>query len=181
MIIGFLMIWSLMFGAQAEPKIGTYGFVHHETTGITSSVIVKGVERRIQFHRDSDPVAVKALNALSWKIVLPNSDGKKLFLVGQYYAAPKQTAKCDGCSTVEEYREFKLLSWYIVTPFKVVRDDCENCAYLREENLRTRRRLEREDFQDFDGKELLDVSRFQREKRTVGWPRRATPTITTRH
>ena len=80
-----LMIWLLMFGAasgsehgssvmaihavqvQAEPKVGTYGFVHEETTGITSSVIVNGVERRIQFHPASDPIAVKSLNALSWK------------------------------------------------------------------------------------------------------------------
>ena len=162
MFIGFLMIWFLI--VQAEPKVGTYGFVHHETTGITSSVIVNGVERRIQFHPDSDPIAVKSFNALSGKILLPNSNGKKLFLVGQYYTAPKHTAKCDRCPTVEEYREFKLMDWYIVTPFKVVRDDCENCAYLRKENLRNRRSLKREDFSDFDGRESINVGRFQREK-----------------
>lgn len=162
MSIGFLVIWFLI--VQAEPKVGTYGFVHEETTGITSSVIVNGIKRPIQFHPDSDPIAVKSLNALSGRIILPNSNGKKMFLVGQYYTAPKYTPKCDRCPTVEEYREFKLIDWYIVTPFKVVRDDCENCAYLLNENLRTRQSLKREDFDNFDGRESIDVSRFQREK-----------------
>lgn len=189
MSVGFLiMLWCLMFCApdesactssamvihpeqvQAEPKIGTYGFVHHETTGITTSVIVNSIERRIKFHPDSDPIAIKSLMALTWKVLLPNCDGKKLFLVGQYFTASKRTSKCDRCPGVEEYREFKLLDWYIITPFKAVRDDCDDCAYLREENLRTRRHLKLEDFRDFEGRESINVSRFQRAKATL--PRR---------
>ena len=183
MSIGYLMLVSFLIvgatnassvmrpdRAQREPKIETYGFVHHETTGITSFVIVNGVERPIRFHPDSDQIAVKALNALPWWILLPNCDGKRMFLVGQYFTTPKHTPKCDACPAVEEYREFKLINWYIITPFKIVRKDCENCAYLRKENLRTQRQLQRADFKDFDGIESVDVSRFQRKKPVL--PRR---------
>ena len=75
MSIGFLVIWFLI--VQAEPKVGTYGFVHQETTGITSSVIVNGVERRIQFHPDSDPIAVKSLNALTWRNISSKQQRKE--------------------------------------------------------------------------------------------------------
>jgi hypothetical protein len=94
---------------QVAPKVKTYGFVHLETTGITSYVIIDGKEMPIQFRADSDPLAVKSLNALNARILLPNSDGKKLFLIGQYFAEPRHTPGCPGCATIEEYREFRLV------------------------------------------------------------------------
>jgi hypothetical protein len=150
---------------QVEPKVKTYGFVHLETTGITSYVIINGKEMPIQFRADSDPLAMKSLYALNSRILLPNTDGKKLFLIGQYFAEPKHTRSCRQCATVEEYREFKLVDWYIITPFKVVREDCGPCPYLREENLRKKSGLDLKDFQDFAGRDNMDVRRFQREKR----------------
>ncbi len=149
---------------QFEPKVKTYGFVHLEATGITSYVTINGKEMPIQFRADSDPLAVKSLYALSSRILLPNSDGKKLFLIRQYFAEAKHTPGCRQCATVEEYREFKLVDWYIITPFKVVREDCGPCPYLREENLRKKGRLDLTDFQDFGGRDNMDVRRFQRKK-----------------
>lgn len=150
---------------KVEPKIKTYGFVHHETTGISSYVIINGKEIPIRFRADSDSLAVKSLKALNWRIFLPNSDGTKLFLIGQYFAQPKRTSSCEQCPEAEEYREFKLLDWYITTPFKIVREDCNDCSYLLEENQQTRRKLELKDFLDFEGRDEIDVRRFQREKR----------------
>lgn len=152
---------------QVKPKFETYGFVHRETTGITSYAVINGKHLPIQFRADSDPLAVKSLNALNWRILLPNTNGKRLFLIGQYFAEPKRTARCDACPAVEEYHEFRLVHWYITTPFRIVSEDCVDCSYLREENLRTKRNLELSDFQDFEGRESIDVSRFQRKKRIL--------------
>lgn len=151
---------------QVEPKVKTYGFVHEETTGITSFVIISGKKMPIEFHKDSDRLAVNSLYALNWKIFLPNTSGKKLFLIGQYFPEPRHTRVCRGCADSEEYREFKLLDWYIIAPFKVVREGCEAlCAYLSPKNLRTKSGLELKDFDDFDGRDNMDVRRFQRKKR----------------
>lgn len=148
--------------AQVAPEAATYGFLHQETTGITSYVILNGKESPIQFRSDSDPVALNAFKALKWQVFLPNADGQKLFVVGQYFAETKRTPVCKSCPESEEYHEFKLVDWYLTTPFKATREDCENCPYLLEENLRERSRLELTDFDDFSGREKLDVGRFQR-------------------
>jgi hypothetical protein len=150
---------------QVEPRVKTYGFVHVETTGITSYVIVNGKEKPILFRPDSDPLAMKSFNALNSRIRLPNTDGKKLFLIGQYFSEPKHTRICRECAKAEAYREFRLVDWYIITPFKVVREDCGPCPYLREENLRKKSGLELKDFDDFEGRDNMDVRRFQRQMR----------------
>lgn len=152
--------------AQAAPEVATYGFVHHETTGINSYVILNGTEKPIQLRSDSDSMALNALKALKWQVFLPNANGQKLFLIGQYFAESKRTPDCERCPKSEEYHEFKLVDWYLTTPFNATREDCENCPYLLEENLRKRTRLGLTDFDDFSGREKLDVGRFQRPARS---------------
>jgi len=149
---------------QVEPKVKTYGFLHMETTGITSYVIINGKEKPIMFRPDSDPLAMKSFDALNARIILPNTDGKKLFLIGQYFSEPRHTRSCPECATAEEYREFRLVDWYIITPFKEVREDCGPCPYLRKENLRNRSSLELKDFDAFDGRDNMNVRRFQRKR-----------------
>jgi hypothetical protein len=149
-----------------EPMIKTYGFLHEETTGITSYVVINGKAKPIQFRPDSDPLAMKSFDALKPRISLPNTDGKKVFLIGQYFSAPKHTRSCPQCADSQEYREFKLVDWFIIAPFKVIREDCDGlCAYLRPENLRTKTGLELKDFDDFEGRDSMDVRRFQRKRR----------------
>lgn len=147
---------------MVAPEAATYGFVHHETTGITSYVMLNGKKSPIQFHSDSDTVALNAFRALKPNVLLPNANGEKLFLTGQYFPESKRTPDCKTCPKSEEYHEFKLVDWYLTTPFNATREDCENCPYLLEENLRKRTRLELTDFDDFGGREKLDVGRFQR-------------------
>lgn len=166
--------FSLQSKVQDGPKVKKFAFVHHETTGITSYVIAKGKEMAIQFSADSDPLAVKSLNALNSRVFLPNTDGKKLFLIGQLFAEPKRTPSCDKCPAAEQYREFRLVDWYINTPFRVVREDCGDCSYLLEKNLKMRRTLELKDFQEFEGRDNMDLRRFQREKRMPS-PRKSRP------
>jgi hypothetical protein len=148
--------------AENDSQIRTYRFVHSETTGMTSFVVVNGKEWAIEFHRDSDPVAVKAFGALGGRVLLPNAYRKKIFLVGSLLPAVKVTRSCTGCAQPEEYREFKLVDWFITTPIKIVRADCDNCPYLREENLRSKSNLDLDDFGEFEGRANLDVRRFQR-------------------
>jgi hypothetical protein len=149
---------------QVEPKLKTYGFLHEKTTRITSYVIVNGKRKPILFRADSDPLAMKSFDALNSRITLPNTDGKKLFVIGQYFSEPRHARSCPQCATSEEYREFKLVDWYIITPFKEVREDCGPCPYLRPENLRKRSSLELKDFDAFDGRDNMDIRRFQRRK-----------------
>lgn len=152
-------------GARLQPPGtggSTYGFVHRETTGITSYVVVQGGERAIRFSADSDGGAVRSFRALTGRVMLPNADGRSIFLTGELSAETMRTPSCEGCPTPEEYREFRLQDWYIVTPFRAVREDCGDCSYLMPENLRDRTGLERSDFEPFEGREALDLGRFQR-------------------
>ena len=156
--------FSQLSANQVEPQVKTYGFLHMETTGITSYVIVNGKRKPILFRSDSDPLAIKSFDALSSRITLPNTDGKKLFVIGQYFSEPRHTRSCPECATAEEYREFRLVDWYIITPFKEVREDCGPCPYLRSENLRKRSSLELKDFDAFDGRDNMNIRRFQRKR-----------------
>jgi hypothetical protein len=145
--------------------VKSYGFVHWETTGITSGIVVNRKQIPIQFAADSDALALRAFLALKWEVLAPNATGRSIIVVGQLGLEPKFTPKCDQCATSEEYREFKLADWYIVTPFKVVREDCGPRPYLRKENLQTKSGLELTDFHAFDGRNNMDVRRFQRRKK----------------
>jgi hypothetical protein len=73
----FNTAFSQLSTNQVEPKVRTYGFLHMETTGITSYVIVNGKEKPILFRPDSDLLALKSFDALNSRIFLPNADGKK--------------------------------------------------------------------------------------------------------
>ena len=69
----FNTAFSQLSTNQGEPQVKTYGFLHMETTGITSYVIINGKEKPIMFRSDSDPLAMKSFNALKPRISLPNS------------------------------------------------------------------------------------------------------------
>ena len=83
-----------------------------------------------------------------------------IIVTGQLDREPKFTPKCDQCAMSEEYREFRLIDWYITTPFKVARWP-ENQLPLTV-HISQRRDLLRTDFDEFDGKDAMDVKRFQR-------------------
>ena len=149
--------------AQDSLPVKTYGFVHWGTTGITSGILVNRKKIPIRFAADSDALALRAFLALKWQVIAPNAYGRSIIVIGQLGRAPKFTPKCDQCAQTEEYREFRLIDWYITTPFKL--------AHWREDRLPFRvhtsqqRALRRTDFKEFDGKDALDLKRFQRQVR----------------
>ena len=145
--------------------VRTYGFVHWETTGITSGLVVNRKRIPIQFRADSDALTLRAFLALKWEVLAPNANGRSIILTGQLDREPKFTPKCDQCATSEEYREFRLISWYITTPFKVARRPENQLPFTYQ--ISQRRELLRSDFNEFDGKDTIDVRRFQRKVRKI--------------
>jgi hypothetical protein len=164
-LLAALILPSVAFPVAAKDcsLVKKYGFVHWETTGITSGIVMNRKKVRIQFAADSDALAVRALLALKWEVLAPNATGKSIILIGQLDCKPKFTPKCDQCAASEEYREFRLIDWYITTPFKVARWP-ENQLPLRV-HINHRKELLRTDFTEFDGRETMDVKRFQRKVR----------------
>jgi hypothetical protein len=144
--------------------VRVYGFVHWETTGITDGIVVHRKKVPIQFRTDSDVLALRAFRALKWEVLAPNALGRSIFLIGQLYSERKFMPSCKGCATSEEYREFRLIDWYITTPFKVARWP-ENQLPLTVK-ISQRKELQRSDFDAFDGKDTIDVRRFQRKVRS---------------
>ena len=59
--------------------------------------------------------------------------------------------------------EFRLVNWYITTPFKVARVPANQLPFKYQ--ISHRRELLKGHFAEFDGKETIDVRRFQRKVR----------------
>jgi hypothetical protein len=164
------MLPSVFYPVAAKDcsPVKKYGFVHWETTGITSGIVMNRKKISIQFGADSDALALRALRALKWEVLAPNANGRSIILIGHLDCKPKFTPKCDQCATSEEYREFRLIDWYITTPFKVARSPGNQLPVTLHINRRSE--LLRTDFAEFDGRDTMDVKRFQRKsrRRSVG-------------
>lgn len=148
---------------EAGTALQTCGFVFHETTGITTSVLLDGNEAAIQFHSDSNPIALASLRALKWNVLYPNSKAERIFVTGWYSAESYRTASCDGCPTSEEYHFFTLNDWYILVPFEEWQN--KDGDPLGEIVTKQRQSLENTDFELFEGRDTVDVHRFQRSSR----------------
>jgi hypothetical protein len=151
--------------AQDYLPVKTYGFVHWETTGITSGIVVNRKQIPIQFGVDSDALALRAFFALKWEVLAPNAAGRSIMVIGQLGTAPKFTPKCDHCAQSEQYREFRLIDWYITTPFKVAHWPENQLPFTV--HINQQRELRRTDFHEFDGKDTMDLKRFQRQVRKI--------------
>ena len=149
--------------SESGTAVHTYGFVFHETTGITTNVLLDGEEVAIQFHPDSNPIALASLRALKWNVLYPNSKGERIFVTGRYSTETYRTPSCDGCPTSEEYHFFTLNDWYILVPFEEWQD--KDGDPLGEIVTNQRQSLENGDFESFDGSDTVDIHRFQRSSR----------------
>lgn len=148
-----------------QPAVHTYGYVFWEATIVkTSHIVLNGQEMAIEFREDSDPLALKSLRSLKWNVLYENCKGKDIFVVGQYFEEPKHTPDRPDMPPRQEYHDFRLLDWYILTPFTEVRWKDEQP--LNDFVHRQRDALSYDDFYDdfrkFEGKQSLDLSRFQR-------------------
>jgi hypothetical protein len=173
LLLSFTLI---LFGGTTLPSVAfplaqdffpvkTYGFVHWETTGVTSGIVINGKKIPIQFGADSDALALRAFLALKWQVLAPNANGRGIIVIGQLSRAPRFTPKCDQCATSEEFREFRLIDWYIRTPFKVAHWDENRLPFTV--HISRQRELRRTDFKEFDGKDTIDLKRFQSQVGTI--------------
>jgi hypothetical protein len=145
-----------------DVPVQTFAFSHHETTGITSFLRVKGKEKAILFGPRSNRLALDALDALKVDIFLPNTsewmDGENIYLRGYLDPVVKYTPSEPVFR--EPYQEFTLVDWYIVTPF-IERQGYEfSPTEIRKVK---RRRLRLDDFEYFDGKNRMNVDHFQQQ------------------
>ena len=93
---------------QVKPKLESprsYQFVHYETTGITSSVILHDSEIAILFTEKSDSVANKKLDAL-----LHQGFYKDIELIGSLASKILWTLSARNMANSEPYQEFTLLA-----------------------------------------------------------------------
>jgi hypothetical protein len=143
-----------------------YGFVHLETTGLTSGLIVPGASRpanafagypdvMIVFSPDSDREAVDALEQLAAEVLIPNARGAGLVVVGTLNPTPCQTQTGPGRPEAETYREFRLSRWFLRAPF--LRQRRQGLGEPPAVELIDRLRPE-----DFGGRVGGDLSRFVR-------------------
>jgi hypothetical protein len=144
-----------------------YPFVHYETTGVTSAVLmgpsaldagaVGRQEAAILFAADSNPDAMQSLHALDARVFLPNTGGDGIVVVGVLDDVVRWTPSAPDMAQSEPYREFHLSRWYLRAPFirwtrETTPDDTDPRA-VEDTKLRP---------EDFDGKIRGDVSRFVR-------------------
>lgn len=117
--IGLLLIFLVQVSSvHAETK--TFSYIFHETTGIAHHVIKDGKEVPIQFSDDSSQTALAALKSLDWRVLYSCGNGKYIFLEGELSNELKRTQSGPLNATSQEYREFKLLDWHILTPFPTI-------------------------------------------------------------
>jgi hypothetical protein len=146
-----------------EPPIQTYGYFFIDTTiDITTHILLNGKEVAVVFRPDSDSLALNSLRALTWNVLYKNANGKDMFVTGQYYPESKFTASAPNKAPSQEYHDFKLLDWYIITPFIETREKNEKPLNGYVERKRTN--LNKGDFEGFEGKQAIDLNRFQRRR-----------------
>jgi len=146
---------------SVKPAGHPFGFLHKETTGIVSFLLVDGKETAIQFSRRSNRAAKNALFALKTDIFLPNThDGKRLFVIGSLDPAVKHTPSAPNRAASEPYHEFTLQGWYIKTPFTEQRELPGDPG--RSQTI-LHKRLQRQDFRSdlYPDLDLRDVEKYE--------------------
>jgi hypothetical protein len=155
-----LFINFLFSVSAANAQLLEYGYVFHETTGITSHILKDGKEIPIQFSSDSNQEQLKMLDSLKWNILYPNSSGDKIFLIGELTKDTKNTPEKANMPSSQTYQNFKLIGWYIKIPFmemviKDINDLPHEFRYIK------RNLLKKSDFSNLDNIELI-LTEFQK-------------------
>jgi hypothetical protein len=163
-LLGFSLSISLIVSCAmaraSESK--AYGFVHLETTGITSYVIAEGKRVAIRFSDSSDAPALAALEALRWQVLLPNADGRTIVVIGELDNEKKMTPSTPNMAQSQVYYDFRLTGWTIKIPF-IYRDWKSGVPVPGERMVDTERdRLVASDFKDFKGKAEIDLRALER-------------------
>lgn len=160
-----LLVACVLAGAcspESGSRVETFGYVFHETTGITTRVLEDGKESAIRFAPGSDPIALRMLTSLDWRTLYPNGNGGRIFVEGELGRVVHWTAKEPDKAQSEPYREFRLADWYIVTPYErmVVVDE----SVPQESKREVRQSLGPDDFGPGHVAGSVDLARFQRKR-----------------
>ncbi len=88
-----------------------YGFLFTETTGITRYVMHQGKQVAIQLRADSDPQAVRSLQAVGADILYNQADGRQMVLIGKLHPKVLRTPDNPRMAQSQPYQEFSLRGW----------------------------------------------------------------------
>lgn len=155
-------------GVDSEREVR---FVHLETTGVTSGILIPGTARRpgqpagfpdvaIAFAKDSNADALQALESLDWRVLALNApaerEGDGMVLTGVLNPEVRHTPAGPAMADSEPYREFRLSRWCLRAPFMRLRGiqtpaDEELPRVWEDDRLRP---------EDFGHKLTGDLSRF---------------------
>lgn len=148
---------------QDGSRIETFGYVFHETTGITRGIIKNGQEIKIKFSNDSDSVALRTLTSLKWFVLYPSGDGNHIFVEGHLDNKIQWTQNHPNMAKSKPFQEFKLNNWYIVTPFKRINfvEEWSPETFVKVSS----NSLEPSDFETEDAIDGIDLAQFRRNQR----------------
>ena len=96
-----------------------------ETTGLAQGIVIDGgpgppkafPDVTIMFSDSSDRDALKSLESLDTRLLLPNANGEGIVVVGVLAPTVRHTSTGPGRSASEPYQEFCLSRWYLRAPF----------------------------------------------------------------
>ncbi len=92
--------------------VHAYGFIFHETTGITTFLLVNGKEQAVQFTPQSSRLARETLFDLDAFHLYKNADGHHIVVEGVLDAETRWTPSGPGLPSSEPYRDFTLRFWH---------------------------------------------------------------------
>jgi hypothetical protein len=128
----FLIVFA---GCERNKKVNEYGYVFQESTGQNQYILIDGQKAPVRFSDASNQIALKSLYALKTGILYENSEGDRIFVVGEY----------DNQS-----QSFGLSHWYIKVPFEeIVTEDEARVPHTVHKV--THQSLERTDFEPKNG------------------------------
>jgi hypothetical protein len=99
--VGFILVVACVRGPEPAARVDAYAYFFYGRTGPNKFIFVDGVEQAIEFDDASNEAAVRALYALRWNVLYPNSEGV-ITLLGIFHP---------------ETHSFSLHHWYLPSAF----------------------------------------------------------------
>ena len=165
----FLLLISISYSDQLKSK--EYKFIHYDgCTGICEFIVQDKKIIPILFSSNSDSNAIKTLRSLKPQVFLYNTSKRNsnLYIIGELDVNKKRAGGGNDLAELEEYYEFKILSWYLITPFlfanyNEIKDITAEIEIIKREHLKP------SDFNTNDLKlENADLLKFTRQRMKEG-------------
>jgi hypothetical protein len=154
-----VLVFTILLYGCANNRVAfettTYQYKYMATTGICNYIHLGDKIVPIEFHKKSNKLELDLLNSLPASILYPSNE--RIYVIGKLHDEIKKTPDRPDMAVSEEYREFELIHWYIVCPFK---------EYAFEDsNTIIRKSLQPDDIGlGIIGRMFIDVNDFQKEE-----------------